>query len=112
MVDELKTKEYWSNQIPAPETRQRLAEGDKKFNSLDLHLNDMKNQIEQFSDEMKAWKLENAQQHKDIMLALKEIKTDTVSQVEFAPIRKLIYGATGVILTIVLSALIYLIIKK
>ena len=46
MPDELKTKEYWSNQIPAPETKRRLEEGDRRFGILDIHLNDMKNQIE------------------------------------------------------------------
>jgi len=105
------TKQYWSNQIPAPETRKRLEEGEKRFNSIDIGLINMKNQIERFSDEMREWKTENAKQHEDILKALKDIKSDSVSQIEFTPIRKLVYGAAGFILFAVLSAIVYLVIK-
>ena len=112
MPDELKTKEYWSNQIPAPETKRRLEEGDRRFGILDIHLNDMKNQIERFSDEMKEWKTENAKQHEELMCAIKENQAGSVSQVEFTPIRKIVYGTVGFVLFAVLSAVIILVIKK
>ena len=79
-MNECEPIKYWANQIPAPETKKRLEEGDKRFNSLDLCLNDMKNQIEQFSKEMKEWKTENSDQHKELMEAIKEIKTGSANK--------------------------------
>lgn len=101
MPENCPTKQYWSNQIPAPETKKRLDEGEKRFNSLDLHLNDMKNQISNFSKEMQEWKEENAQQHKDIMNALKEIKNGTAN-------KNVEYIVYGIIVIFALSALYFI----
>lgn len=96
---------------PSLATVEFIKEQSNANKKMDLALNDMTNQIQRFSDEMKEWKSENAKQHEDIMTALKEMKTDSVSQIEFTPIRKLVYGAAGFILFAVLSAIVYLVIK-
>jgi hypothetical protein len=42
---------------------------------------------------------------------IKEMKSHFVTQAEFWPVKALVYGCTGMILTSVIGALLYLIIK-
>ena len=108
MVDELTKKEYWSNQIPAPETKRRLEEGDKRFNSIDMCLNDMRNDIDTIKTSIENFHVTNKAEHSQIMLALKDIKDNAASKLT----EKIVYGAVMIILVAVFSAVIYLFIKR
>jgi hypothetical protein len=108
MADEIIYNKYWSNQIPAPETKERLQEGDKRFNSIDMHLNDMKNDIDKIKISIDNFHITNMAEHNQIMVALKDIKDNAASKLT----EKIVYGAVMIILVAVFSAVIYLVIKR
>ena len=108
MADEIICNKYWSNQIPAPETKERLQEGDKRFNSIDMCLNDMRNDIDKIKISIDNFHVTNKAEHSQIMIALKDIKDNSASKLT----EKIVYGAVMLILVAVFSAVIYLVIKR
>jgi hypothetical protein len=108
MADEIICNKYWSNQIPAPETKERLQEGDKRFNSLDICLNDMRNEIDKIKISIDNFHFTNKAEHNQIMVALKDIKDNSASKLT----EKIVYGAVMMILIAVFSAVIYLVINR
>ena len=108
MADEIICNKYWSNQVPAPETKQRLNEGDKRFNSIGMQLSDMRNDIDKIKISIDNFHVTNKAEHSQIMLALKDIKDNAASKLT----EKIVYGAVMLILVAVFSAVIYLVIQK
>jgi len=109
----------WEVRPPAKLTLEKLNKQDEI--NFELHKNDsqfdkivsiMQKDIETICESLKTNTVEHLE-IKGIMKAfIESADKKYVNYDVFSPIRKLVYGATGVILTLVLSSLIYLIIKQ
>ena len=74
-------------------------------------MHDMQNDIKNIKESLSC----NSDEHREITGLIKNFIESAdkkfVNYDVFSPIRKIVYGATGVILTIVITALVYLLVK-
>ena len=75
-----------------------------KINSLELNMKQVQKDISEIKDDYKEFK-------KDFGDFKDHLEDNFVTRKEFTPIQKIVYGLMGTIATVILSALIYNIIK-
>lgn len=74
-MNECEPKKYWSNQVPAPETKERLKEGDKKFEFIEISMVKMNGKIDKLVLSVETNNTLNQVQHKEILDRLGNIET-------------------------------------
>ena len=97
---------------PAPKTIEFMQDTSKRLTNFEITMHDVQNDIKNIKESLSC----NSSEHKEITNLIKDFVESAdkkfVNYDVFSPIRKLVYGAVGVVGTIVISSLIYLIFKE
>lgn len=97
---------------PAPKTLEFMQDTSKRLTTFEITMHDVQNDIKNIKDSLSC----NSEEHREITSLIQKFIESAdkryVNYDVFSPIRKLVYGAVGVVLSIVITALIYLVIKQ